>query len=227
MTSLSPPTEDSLIDVTSTRQRCDSAKRVYMRKISYANNVASSPPVPARISSTTFFSSLGSLGSSRTFRSSSICTRVGSIRTISSCAICRISASASETMRRACASWLEASFQSRYLATTSANSLWALAALRYWSASLMMAGSASWRVSSSKRTSVWSSLPRNCMGIYAMTSSPPCDVSSAMAWSRAQMATSVCSLDGGCVVMRCSQRPGAVSSARNEPRRLAAKRISS
>ncbi len=36
-----------------------------MRKISAANSVASSPPVPARISSTTFFSSLGSLGSSR------------------------------------------------------------------------------------------------------------------------------------------------------------------
>ena len=36
-----------------------------MRKISCANSEASSPPVPARISSTTFFSSFGSLGSSR------------------------------------------------------------------------------------------------------------------------------------------------------------------
>ena len=34
-------------------------------------------------------------------------------------------------------------------------------------------------------------------------------------------------VEGGCVVMRCSHRPGAVSSARNDPRRLAAKRISS
>ncbi len=32
---------------------------------------------------------------------------------------------------------------------------------------------------------------------------------------------------GGCVVMRCSHRPGAVSAASKPPRRLAAKRISS
>ena len=47
------------------------------------------------------------------------------------CAICRISASESDIMARACASWLEASFHSRYLATISDSSLWALAALRY------------------------------------------------------------------------------------------------
>ena len=35
---------------TSTRQRCDSAKRPYMRNKSPANSAASSPPVPARIS---------------------------------------------------------------------------------------------------------------------------------------------------------------------------------
>jgi len=44
---------------------------VYMRKISCANSEASSPPVPARISSTTFLSSSGSRGSSRTFNSAS------------------------------------------------------------------------------------------------------------------------------------------------------------
>ena len=44
-------------DITSTFQRCCSAKRVYMRKTSAANSEASSPPVPARISRITFFSS--------------------------------------------------------------------------------------------------------------------------------------------------------------------------
>src|SRR5581483_8695865 len=40
---------------------------------------------------------------------------------------------------------------------------------------------------------------------YAMTSSPPCRASSAMAPSKAWIATAVCSSDGGCVVTRCSQ----------------------
>ena len=62
---------DSESDITSTFQRFCSAKRVYMRKISAAKSEASSPPVPARISRMTFFSSLGSLGSSKTLRSSS------------------------------------------------------------------------------------------------------------------------------------------------------------
>jgi hypothetical protein len=51
--------------------------------------------------------------------------------------------------------------------------------------------------------------------------------SSAMAPSSARMATAVWSSAGGLVVMRCSHRPGAVSVASTEPRRLAAKRISS
>ena len=54
MTSLYPPTPDSDIDITSTFQRCCSAKRVYMRKTSAAKSEASSPPVPARISRMTF-----------------------------------------------------------------------------------------------------------------------------------------------------------------------------
>ena len=41
-----------------------------------------------------------------------------------------------------------------------------------------------------------------------MTSSPPCDSSSAMAPSRAWMATAAWSSAGGLVVMRCSHRPG-------------------
>jgi hypothetical protein len=46
-----------------------------MRKISAAKSEASSPPVPARISRMTFFSSFGSFGSSFSFRSSSILGR--------------------------------------------------------------------------------------------------------------------------------------------------------
>src|SRR5205814_7653128 len=48
ITSLSPPTPDSELDITSTFQRCDSAYREYMRNISAANKDDSSPPVPAR-----------------------------------------------------------------------------------------------------------------------------------------------------------------------------------
>ena len=53
-------------DSTSSFQPRRSANREYIRKRSPANSAASSPPVPARISSTTFLSSLGSLGVSRT-----------------------------------------------------------------------------------------------------------------------------------------------------------------
>jgi len=50
----------------------------YMRNTSAAKSVASSPPVPARISSTIFFSSFGSFGKSRNFNSSSSRTSTGS-----------------------------------------------------------------------------------------------------------------------------------------------------
>ena len=75
-TSLRPPAEALDIDMISTFQRRRSAKRVYMRNRSAANRAASSPPVPARISSRMFLSSLGSLGSSRTLScsSSSLCS---------------------------------------------------------------------------------------------------------------------------------------------------------
>src|SRR6185437_3012126 len=46
-----------------------------------------------------------------------------------------------------------------------------------------------------------------------------------MAWSRAMMAHSAWASDGGWVVMRCSQRPGAVIRANSDPRCLAAKRM--
>ena len=62
---------------------------------------------------------------------------------------------------------------------------------------------------------------------HAITSSPPCFVSSAIAPFSASMATLTSSSDGGFVVIRCVQSPGAVSRERNEPRRFAANRISS
>src|SRR5208283_4041582 len=60
---------------------------------------------------------------------------------------------------------------------------------------------------------------------YAITNSPPCSFSNAMALSRAVMAHCAISSEGGWVVMRCSQRPGAVIRAKSEPRCLAAKRM--
>ena len=108
---------DSEIDITSTFQRFCSAKRVYMRKISAAKSEASSPPVPARISRMTFFSSLGSLGSSNTLSSSSSACPRGSSAAISSCAMARRSASLSASMARASARPWRTCFSSRYFST--------------------------------------------------------------------------------------------------------------
>jgi hypothetical protein len=69
MTSFRPPTPVSLLDITSIFQPCRSANLLYIRNSSPAKSAASSPPVPALISSTTFFSSFGSLGTSRILRS--------------------------------------------------------------------------------------------------------------------------------------------------------------
>src|SRR5437016_11739519 len=86
ITSFSPPTPDSEVESTSTFHLCVSAYRVYMRNISAAKSVASSPPVPARISRMTFFSSLGSLGRSRSLISSSTAATRASSFSSSSCA---------------------------------------------------------------------------------------------------------------------------------------------
>jgi hypothetical protein len=64
-----------------------------MRKRSEANSAASSPPVPARISSTTFFSSFGSFGTSSTFISARSVSRRCSSDASSSCASSRMSGS--------------------------------------------------------------------------------------------------------------------------------------
>jgi hypothetical protein len=81
------------MEMMSTFQRSRSAKRVYMRKTSAAKRAASSPPVPARISRRTFFSSFGSLGMSRSGISASRPSRRASRARSSSWNISFISAS--------------------------------------------------------------------------------------------------------------------------------------
>ena len=95
ITSLRPPWPAQVFETTSIFQPWRSAKRVYMRKISAANSAASSPPVPARISRRTFFSSFGSFGMSSSGISASRASRFASSACSSSCAISRSSASAS------------------------------------------------------------------------------------------------------------------------------------
>ena len=70
--SLTPPSSVSLMSTSSTRQCFFSAYILYIRISSAANNAASSPPAPARISIMAFFSSLGSTGSKRILSSFSV-----------------------------------------------------------------------------------------------------------------------------------------------------------
>ena len=116
------------MDSNSIFQRCCSAKRWYMRKISAAKSEASSPPVPARISRMTFFSSLGSLGNSSTLISSSRAGSRGASWAISSSAIARSSGSLSVSMARDSASALRTTFNSRNFITGVSRSLSALPA---------------------------------------------------------------------------------------------------
>ena len=81
MISLKPPTEPSVYDCTESVQPFDSQKRWYILKRSPANNAASSPPVPPRISSTAFFASSGSLG----MRSTLIFSSISGMRASQSC----------------------------------------------------------------------------------------------------------------------------------------------
>ena len=85
--SFTPPSSVSLMLAISSFQPRLSAYMVYIRKRECANSAASSPPVPARISKTTFRPSSGSFGSKRmvsfSFRLSSSALASNS----SSCAI--------------------------------------------------------------------------------------------------------------------------------------------
>mmetsp|Transcript_53602 Transcript_53602/g.127468 ORF Transcript_53602/g.127468 Transcript_53602/m.127468 type:complete len:210 (-) Transcript_53602:278-907(-) len=81
------------------------AYRVYTSTRSAAQMFASSPPVPARISSMTFFSSIGSLGNISTLRSSSRAEIWSSRAFISSRAISRISWSSPASWNMSVAPW--------------------------------------------------------------------------------------------------------------------------
>src|SRR5215469_2136268 len=127
-----------------------------MRKISAAKSVASSPPVPARISSTMFFSSLGSLGTSRILSSSPTLARRSSSRVSSSWAYSRNSASDSSAIIALLSSIPRCrSLYSRYFSTISESSLCAFAVFWYFDESLITSGDARARVSSSYRDSIW------------------------------------------------------------------------
>ena len=64
-----PPIPLSFTLISSLFQRFLSANLLYIRNRSAAKSAASSPPAPARISTNTFFSSLGSFGRSKSFNS--------------------------------------------------------------------------------------------------------------------------------------------------------------
>ena len=72
ITSLKPPMPVSLTLRTLVFQFLRSEYLIYKRYRSAANNAASSPPVPARISRIKFFSSFGFLGKRRIFKDFSI-----------------------------------------------------------------------------------------------------------------------------------------------------------
>src|SRR5215475_2586723 len=127
-----------------------------MRNISAAKSVASSPPVPARISSTTFFSSLGSLGTSSILSSFSVAASRSSRRVNSSCAYAFSSASDSSLIIALLSSIPRCrSLYSRYFSTISESSLCAFAVFWYFDESLITSGDARARVSSSYRDSIW------------------------------------------------------------------------
>src|SRR5256884_4968276 len=142
----------------STFQPRRSLKRVYMRNKSAANSAASSPPVPARISTMASRSSKGSLGLSSLASAASRRSISGRSRSTSARASCDSSGSLSARTSRACPS--SASNRSRRWCARRIASSWAcsrpsclsLAGFR------AMAGSASCRATSSARASAWRSL---------------------------------------------------------------------
>ena len=128
--SLKPPTPVGWLSITSTFHFWRSEYFVYIRARSAAKSPASSPPAPARISTKTFLSSLGSFGRiSARSSSSSLPWRAASSST-SACAISRISRSASSAaMWRASSRRPRSCLYSSNFWTTSESSEAALAVL--------------------------------------------------------------------------------------------------
>ena len=136
MTSLSPPTPVSLLDISSSLQPWRSAYLLYIRNSSAANSAASSPPVPARISSTTFFSSFGSFGTSSAFSSPSSFSRLAMSVLSSSCASSRMSAAPALAISSVWAMSRVTVLYSRNRSTIGSISESALACFRYSPGSL-------------------------------------------------------------------------------------------
>src|SRR5262245_10186533 len=153
MTSLRPPTPVSLLDMTSIRQPWLSAKREYMRNSSAANSAASSPPVPARISSITSFSSFGSFGMRSILSSATSASRLPASDFSSSFASSRMSASPPASSSSACDSSCATVLYSRYFPTSGSSSASAFACFRYSLASLCTSVVPSRAIRSSYRAS--------------------------------------------------------------------------
>ena len=158
MVSFNPPTPVSLTESTSGRQPCRSENLLYMRKRSAANRAASSPPVPARISNTTFFSSFGSFGTSKALNSvNNLSRRTSNVR-ISRCASSRMSPSLLSTSSCTCPISVSTDLYSRNVSTNDWISASALACLRYSAGSACTAASLSSVISFSYRSSIALSL---------------------------------------------------------------------
>ena len=149
-TSLKPPIPFSLTLTSSVFQRLRSAKRTYIRYSSDANNAASSPPAPARISTITFFSSFGSFGRSRIFNSCSSSSMRFFAAFNSSFAISRISSSdSSSRSARLSSTSCFAFLYSLYASTIGARSDCSFISLRKRFVSLATSGLPSSSISSS------------------------------------------------------------------------------
>ncbi|OQB39904.1 MAG: hypothetical protein BWY06_01437 [Candidatus Latescibacteria bacterium ADurb.Bin168] len=141
--------------MTSSDHPLDSAYREYMRKRSAANNAASSPPVPPRISRIVFLSSFGSLGISCSLSVSSRVATRSSRTAISSFAKAMRSRSCSSSkIRRASASWASTSAYRRPVSTIGASCRCSFASFWYWAISAVAAGSERSRSISVNRVSM-------------------------------------------------------------------------
>ena len=152
--SLNPPTVPSETDVIDSVQPFLSQYRLYILKISPANNAASSPPAPALISICTFLSSSGSLGTSKSLISSSSFGCNSSFSLSSILAISFISGSVSLARISLASDIVARQFIYRLRAfIISPRSLYSLVSFTYRCWSLITSGSVMSVETSSKRAS--------------------------------------------------------------------------
>ena len=156
---MKPPIPFSLALITSTFQRFASANFEYILKRSAAKSAASSPPAPPRISTITFFSSLGSFGSMRILSSCSHFSTVSLHSLSSSFASSRISSSlSSSSIARLSSIPSFAALYSLYFSTIGVSSFCSRISSLYFFWSLITSGSVSIIFISSKRPTSSSNL---------------------------------------------------------------------